>query len=547
MDWTRRKPLNIVLKEWADSKSQHLFQLLGNQLILRRPFTYEEPVEALKNTIRNNLIYDEIPHNFFTWWNETSLKFKNKIEIECHSSNSSELISCYRWSWWTLMCLSDEALAYNSYNGDNMTIIFPSGSKLKVFKGMKPMKIIHRFVKEFNGPEELFEQFRIWHSQQINKKTLDGELCLSIHPLDYMTMSDNDNDWQSCMRWTGDGHGDYRGGTITCMNSPYIVVAYLHNPAHSFNFDRFSSWNSKRWRELFIVQDGIINEIKGYPYQDENLTNTCLMWIKELAHKNLNWDYEDYEVNVTGEIKQKENDTPTLLFYKTDNIMYNDMGTLEKHRGRINFQNLLNEEKYDIRDQYKEDKIWTTFINIPYGGQVTCMCCGDPLPDTGATNTVLCEWCDNLPRCACCGSPIYNNENYWVEEYDSPICVDCWENESAYDGIGIDEAHLISNMTDLWVLLGYDEDHDPVWYDYTTYCYEPEYNSSYQEMFSHKPLTMEITKHFKEIRTYVTLDMVRPGHEQDFCDAFCAKRTNNLKELAANVTYSTFPIESEEE
>jgi hypothetical protein len=45
------------------------------------------------------------------------------------------------------------------------------------------------------------------------------------------------------------------------MNSPYIIIAYLHNPNHTFKIEDDWEWNSKRWRELFIVQKGIINEI----------------------------------------------------------------------------------------------------------------------------------------------------------------------------------------------------------------------------------------------------------------------------------------------
>ena len=75
-----------------------------------------------------------------------------------------------------------------------------------------------------------------------------------------MTMSDNANNWSSCMRWTdrsgGVDHGDYCAGTLECMNSPYIIIAYLHNPKHSFELSLYDcndwQWNSKQWRELFI-------------------------------------------------------------------------------------------------------------------------------------------------------------------------------------------------------------------------------------------------------------------------------------------------------
>ena len=387
------------------------------------------------------------------------------------------------------------------------------------------MKILAKFIQEFNGPVDAFEQFRIWHSQQLNQKHMDGELCLSIHPLDYMTMSDNNNDWTSCMRWTlfnnrMNTHGDYRCGTVSCMNSPYIIVAYLHNPNHSFKIDDDWEWNSKRWRELFIVQKGIINEIKGYPFQDENLTNAALMWIKELAQKNLGWEYNNEETNVVNELSKDKNKSITLSF-NPGTFMYNDMGTLNLHRGRINFDVLLDSNYYEI-NEYKEPKdkeFSNTFIQIEYGGIATCMCCGEeiiPKENEGAENAVFCAVCDNIPRCPCCGEPIYSqNHMYYVDEYEDPICESCWEDDSSYDCFDYDTAHLISNMTEISLLLGYNEKREPVYYNFSTLCYQPEYNRGFLDVFYDNGLKYN---HYRG--AYVPITYVRPGMENTIADIF---------------------------
>ena len=94
---------------------------------------------------------------------------------------------------------------------------------------------------------DTFECFRQAHSRALNCKTIKGNLCLSIHPLDYVTMSDNTFNWDSCMNWMG-CCGDFRLGTIECMNSPYIVVAYVESENEKLVFGHHE-WNSKRWRE----------------------------------------------------------------------------------------------------------------------------------------------------------------------------------------------------------------------------------------------------------------------------------------------------------
>lgn len=492
---------------------------------------------------------------FLNWWHD--LKWDDdfqKIEVE----PCSLIAVCLNY-YLSNTFLYAKDLAKNSYQGEQCILKFPSGEILKVFKGMKPMKILAKFVKEFNGPADAFEAFRIWHSKQLGQRRIDGELCLSIHPLDFMTMSDNSNDWTSCMRWRPlkntplHAHGDYRGGTVSCMNSPYIIMAYLHNPDHKYKIDEDWVWNSKRWRELFIVQEGIITEIKGYCFQDENLTNTSLMWIKELAKQNLNWEYNNEEINVISDLTPEDNERSVLLTFTPGTFMYKDMGTLPIHRGRVNFEKLLDTKLYDIEDgpAYGKNKM-TTFVNIPYGGEATCMCCGK-LRYTdeeieGLENSVFCTDCEEIPRCAHCGSPLYsNNEMYYVDEYDSAICEACWEDESAFDSFAYDDAHLISNMTEISLLLGFDAEEKPVFYDYTAMCYEPEYNSSYLELFYNPPT---IGYH----RTYATITEIRPGHENDIVDIFGmdrkAVKDGNFDKLLLDydvVRYPEDPIIPEDE
>lgn len=511
VDWSRWAGLQDILREWDLNKTPTLLKLMDNQLILRRPYTYVAQEEAVAAIIEKNL------HNcnkgFFNWWNDLRWLYINKnnnITITCPIRE----MTMYEF---LLDFLSPTALAKNSYQGENCTITFPSGTIMKVFHGMKPMKVVSRFVQEFDGPEDDFEQFRIWHSKQLNQKRMDGELCLSIHPLDFMTMSDNNNDWSSCMRWmplrksTVRNHGDYRGGTVSCMNSPYVIVAYLHNPDHKFKIEEDWEWNSKQWRELFIVQEEVINEVKGYCFQDENLTNTVLMWLKELAEKNLGWTYRNEEVNVSENVNTEEK--PVYLLYTTGTFMYNDIGTLPLHRGRVNIDKIFNHPKLQEVKKDKDKDIWSYFLDVSYGGEASCMCCGSLIDENNSSeDSVFCNDCDNVPRCACCGEPL-RQESYWVEEYDTQICEYCWENNSVYDAFDYDSAHLINNMEELYLLLGYDTDGNKVWYDYTVYCYEPEYNLAYQDVFYESP-----KREFG--RSYVSVSMVRSDQAETVADAF---------------------------
>lgn len=522
--------LDVILKEWNEQKSANLLKLFGGEsLILSRPYSYLAQAEALSQKIEESR-YEPACRAFMEWYDHMKHTAGNDIEIvDMQGKPFKDKANWWYSSWFQVdECRTSMSLASNAYLGDDCIVKFPkSGKQMKLFRGMKPMKVLHRIVQEYNGPEDIFDAFRIWHSMQLNQKYMDGELCLSIHPMDFITMSDNDNEWKSCMRWTDptgsdDDHGDFRSGTVQCMNSPYIIVAYLHNPDHVYHpFGNNDYWNSKQWRELFIVHDGVINEIKGYPFQDENLTNTCLMWLKELAVKNLGWIYENEEVDVGREIKLNDSED-IYLTYDAGNFMYKDIGTIQKHRGRINREQLMIPDKYLIQESSNADhNITHYFITIPYGGKGTCMCCGGILPYE-KSERVMCNNCDTVQICDCCGEPIYDDCVYWIDDRDGPICESCFEDECCYDNFNSDEYHLSNNMTEIWLLLGYDKDDKPVFHDNIAYTYEPEEEgSNFRCVFPNGFATMEYQDgYFHCRRNYVTMDEVEEGYMRDACDAF---------------------------
>ncbi len=519
MDWTYWAGLPAILSTW-DTNKQTLFELFGEELILKRFFSYKQSEDGLIRDFNLHMLDSEF-QNFNFWYMRNIRNNANAVfEVERNTANY----------WWLSKfseiedSFSAASLASNSYKGENVKLIFSDGSIFKICQGMKPMKIIHKLFEKFGKPEDMtiYENLRLWHSRLLNQKTVDGELCLSIHPLDYMTMSDNDSNWSSCMRWTSkcgneSDPGDYRAGTIDCLNSPYIVVAYLHNPNRPFKLDDEEwEWNNKRWRELFIVNEGSITEIKGYPYQDENLTNACLMWIKELANKNFGWTYEDEEVNMREPLPIEDNKELHFDFIKSP-YMYKDIGTLNKHAGRINKKVLIEKFRSPFNHSYDfNDKM--IFIDIPYGGSPTCMCCGQPIEEENREKAVMCGRCDSITTCGCCGAPIYcDDDTYWVEDSDLPMCYNCWCEETTMDEL-TEESHMTENMTELWLLKGYNEDQEPIFYrGKTLWVFEPHYNYEYQRLFTERPKVYDGRQGYRE---YVDSTMVADDHFYDFMTVF---------------------------
>ena len=275
-------------------------------------------------------------------------------------------------------------------------------------------------------------------------------------------MSDNNNDWESCMNWSD---GCYKVGTIEMLNSAYTIVAYLESSSKYLEWDNYK-WNSKIWRSLIMVNENIITANRNYPFQSDELTQECLLWLQELANKNLNLDFNSriYELSY-DEYNVWENETNAgyienvidyPIYYSTGQ-MYNDMYA----------------NKFCILSKSFIEHPFS--LDIHYSGVTTCAACGEEV-DLG-DEEVLCEECSNLRKCARCGELVnlstlmenfcpscyakyfstkctfcnkksFKNHSLFLEEKDSPnynshhcICRDC---EALIPGQGFMNSYYIN-------------------------------------------------------------------------------------------------------
>jgi hypothetical protein len=269
-----------------------------------------------------------------------------------------------------------------------------------------------------------------------------------------MTMSDNTYDWDSCMSWVSEGC--YRQGTVEMMNSPCVVVAYLAgNEEMKINGN---SWNSKKWRELFIVNRDVITSIKDYPYNNESLTREIVKWIKELAEKNLGWTYTeptDYDYNNHSFHLNHINSNIQLVF--STNNMYNDFGHIEKHYGCIN--NQLDRNKLFKKNSY--DVFTSLCLEVEYSGASQCMVCGELDPKFDSGSCLACSDCQPVFRCTCCGD-IITGEPVIVDE--EILCEWCAENR-VHECVGCGEIHYLDNVQPIYVIPRTNEEHEEVMKD----------------------------------------------------------------------------------
>ena len=427
------------LKYWAESKKK-LFHLLGGQLIYKFPYTYEKPSEQLQNEIENLISKHYKFSNAYTSLLYDKVRDRENDDYCIHYETRRNLIKFLG----TATLKEDKIATTVKYKDDNHK------KELQLQAGMKPLRAIQKVLKYFDADKhtmDLFEEFRIQHSLVLNEKVIHGNMCISIHPMDFLTMSDNGSDWSSCMSWQK--QGCFHVGTVEMMNSNCVVCAYLESSTPFSWGDEGFNWSNKKWRQLFYCTKEIIVNGKAYPYQNTNFTYAILEKLRELAKKNWNHIYqfgiEEYQdMKHIGSYQRMLNNQHWIRYNKTTkhNILFNSNGM---------YNDMFNDHDHSTKYWCVRNKVKHNIV-INYSGKAPCLCCMQTVIDRkddyeldmssedayndrySNCGNVLCFDCLNDRACDSCGNEhglytVYDVEgkHYCKECADKyiKICPDC--------------------------------------------------------------------------------------------------------------------------
>lgn len=415
-------PSKDMLNLWEKGKMEGgLNALFTDSLILEKEIDMSTPSYEVIAEIENQLLGPLYRYNFQIKDMTPAEKFVYNFSKLGEQLAKDDIIS--RSELWDYNRLLNARVLYsNKFNGESFKITTPAGKVIQIARGAKILKIVGKIAKEFNV--EGFEEFRLVHSQIMNTAKLKGTLCLSIHPLDYMTMSDNASGWSSCMSWKEDGC--YRQGTVEMMNSPCVIIGYVKG-SKPMNIAG-SEWSNKKFRSLYVINKDIITNVKGYPYKADDIDTAAITWLKELAEKAWGVKYCDNKIEYEEGYDVTVSDNYYRFIFNTE-YMYNDF------------------EYIDHIAYIREDLPEGTY-EWNYSGSQQCMWCGETTEFYEEDHEfLLCRSCDKVFFCEDCDCVIkYEEEVYTLD--GQKVCSSCYDNHAVTD-VFTGETHADYNLQEM--------------------------------------------------------------------------------------------------
>jgi hypothetical protein len=308
---------------------------------------------------------------------------------------------------------------------------------IKITNDTKIQRAIQKLLKFYDFP--YMDDYNDWKnkvSSVTTVKTKIQNVVLSIHPLDFMTASDNNCNWSSCMSWRT---GGYSSGTLEMMNSNMVIIAYVENKNDKFMFNEHELTN-KSWRAFFYIHKDIICSGKNYPFQNYELSQEVVKVLREMAEENLGWKYQYgvqqyYDLFPFSQNDYLRNDYNIRYMHRTydwnrhqfNEATYNYPKN-EKHSIIISTLGMYNDLVEDHSTKYfcvRNYVKHNLFLNA--SGPAYCLCCGQRINKNEKYDSCeedflthgrqkYCEDCQNKYHCDWCGG-VHNDEELYVVNF----------------------------------------------------------------------------------------------------------------------------------
>lgn len=306
-------------------------------------------------------------------------------------------------------------------------------------------------------------------SMLIQSNKITGKLCFSVHPLDFLSASENNYNWRSCHALDG----EYRVGNVSYMLDDCTFIVYLKGNNENAKLPHFPEdvpWNDKKWRCYFYIdrENDMVYAAKQYPFFSEKALEIIAdilrlklgyFWPKEKKdslikksssrswfHNTTFRDWEDFadtcllpckfkpnglkgEVFINGYYWTFQN-TKVIVGYGSQCKVVPITNYIETDKDACCYNDVIQSHTYApwiLVYGLDQDGIMPIKVEkkLIVGKGVPCLCCGNRY--TADSDIFVCNMCrEDEHECARCGCVDYGDRMHYDPSDMTWLCHDCW-------------------------------------------------------------------------------------------------------------------------
>lgn len=402
-----------LLTNWSQAKRDIVERFLNGKI----QYTYPEKVrfelnEQSKNERLNH--FEDYVINLFDNYSHPLAKFLRTITIEEFYANS---------------ILEDYIISER----DNK----------KIQKGSKIVKSFKYFIED----KQLLADLQNKASEIIQENKVEGYLTFSVHPLDFLSSSENTYNWRSCHALDG----EYRAGNLSYMCDRGTMMVYLsgEEKVKLPHFPEDVLWNSKKWRMLlhFDQELDVCFAGRQYPFFSPGaLEKVFEIFSNNMATMERTWGngpqrekwlgwYNDYIEKFANQESGREVHFEDDRYYVMNGCICDKYETVLDAPNSLHFNDIIRSSCY-VKPYYMYKSYYHhTPSTFRIGAAVKCLCCGEAI--INGDDSMMCSDCeceygnsdsDEYRTCDCCGARFYYEDAWWVG--DDIICPNCADRET---------------------------------------------------------------------------------------------------------------------
>lgn len=324
------------LNNWAKNKS-HLYLAFGKKLKLEKEI--ELDFSGNSNYVKSLIskFYQEI----------TQAKVKRFLK-SC--SNAEVVMNCL-----------------------NRNVSFEN---VKFRAGDKISKCIGKILDLYDITPAEKDSVLIKFSMLIQGVKAKGSAVLSIDPVDYITMSENNSNWESCHAMSG----CFRTGPFAYLQDSSTTISYVKpkdDCVFTYSDSKTLTYSNKNWRQIVLFSKELkyATQLRQYPYTSQANQSTVASIVMNILNAKSGLDYQIHSIDVCD--MPRYFSTLHECTEEGEDLCYNDL-TNEAFKTAYWISEIGVEPTEEVLKEYCR-----AGETAKTGHYVSCLCgCGDELYDS---------------------------------------------------------------------------------------------------------------------------------------------------------------------